>query len=104
MFSRCPRLPVSVPGSSVHGILQVRILEWVAISFSRGLLLGRWIFFLPLRHQEIQVGSLGQEEPLEEEVAAHSSYSCLENPMEREEPGGPQSMRLQSQTQLSDQA
>ena len=23
-------------GSSVHGILQVRILEWVAISFSRG--------------------------------------------------------------------
>ena len=26
----------SLPGSSVHGILQVRILEWVAISFSRG--------------------------------------------------------------------
>jgi len=26
----------SVPGSSVHGILQARILEWVAISFSRG--------------------------------------------------------------------
>ena len=24
-----------VPGSSVHGILQARILEWVAISFSR---------------------------------------------------------------------
>ena len=24
------------PGSSVHGIFQVRILEWVAISFSRG--------------------------------------------------------------------
>ena len=24
------------PGSSVYGILQVRILEWVAISFSRG--------------------------------------------------------------------
>jgi len=23
-------------GSSVHGILQARILEWVAISFSRG--------------------------------------------------------------------
>ena len=23
------------PGSSVHGILQVRILEWVAIPFSR---------------------------------------------------------------------
>ena len=24
------------PGSSVHGILQARILEWVAIAFSRG--------------------------------------------------------------------
>ena len=35
----CPTLcnPVdcSPPGSSVHGILQARILEWVAISFSR---------------------------------------------------------------------
>ena len=26
----------SLPGSSVHGIFQTRILEWVAISFSRG--------------------------------------------------------------------
>ena len=26
----------SAPGSSVHGILQARILEWAAISFSRG--------------------------------------------------------------------
>ena len=25
-----------LPGSSVHGILQARILQWVAISFSRG--------------------------------------------------------------------
>ena len=25
----------SLPGSSIHGILQARILEWVAISFSR---------------------------------------------------------------------
>ena len=25
----------SLPGSSVHGIFQARILEWVAISFSR---------------------------------------------------------------------
>ena len=27
--------PSSLPGSSVHGILQARILEWIAISFSR---------------------------------------------------------------------
>ena len=26
----------SLPGSSVHGILQARILEWAAVSFSRG--------------------------------------------------------------------
>ena len=26
----------SLPGSSVHGISQERVLEWVAISFSRG--------------------------------------------------------------------
>ena len=26
----------NLPGSSIHGILQARILEWVAISFSRG--------------------------------------------------------------------
>ena len=32
----CDPLDCSLPGSSVHGILQARILEWVAISFSRG--------------------------------------------------------------------
>ena len=32
----CDPLDCSPPGSSVHGILQARILEWVAISFSRG--------------------------------------------------------------------
>ena len=26
----------SFPGSSVHGMLQARILEWVAVPFSRG--------------------------------------------------------------------
>ena len=26
----------SLPGSSIHGILQARILEWVASAFSRG--------------------------------------------------------------------
>ena len=32
----CDPVDYSLPGSSVHGILQARILEWVAISFSRG--------------------------------------------------------------------
>ena len=32
----CDPMDCSPPGSSVHGILQARILEWVAISSSRG--------------------------------------------------------------------
>jgi len=32
----CDTVDFSPPGSSAHGILQVRILEWVAIPFSRG--------------------------------------------------------------------
>ena len=40
MLSLCPALydsiDCSLPGSSVYGILQARILEWVVISSSRG--------------------------------------------------------------------
>ena len=32
----CDPMDCGLPGSSVHRILQARILEWVAISFSRG--------------------------------------------------------------------
>ena len=32
----CDPMDYSPPGSSVHGILQARTLEWVAILFSRG--------------------------------------------------------------------
>ena len=32
----CDPMDYNSPGSSVHGILQARILEWVAILFSRG--------------------------------------------------------------------
>ena len=35
-MSLCNPLDCSTQGSSVHGILQARILEWVVISFSRG--------------------------------------------------------------------
>ena len=38
----CDGMDCSSPGSSVHGLLQARILEWVAIFFSRFL----QIFFL----------------------------------------------------------
>ena len=36
----CPTLSdpmdCSLPGSSIHGIFQARVLEWVAIAFSKG--------------------------------------------------------------------
>ena len=32
----CDPMDCGLPGSSVHGILQARILEWIAIPFSRG--------------------------------------------------------------------
>ena len=42
----CDPMDWSLPGFSVHGILQARILEWVAMPFSRGSFLPRdwtWI-------------------------------------------------------------
>ena len=40
LFQSCPTLchPIdhSLSGTSAHGILQARMLEWVAIPFSRG--------------------------------------------------------------------
>ena len=44
--------------------------------------------------QEMQVQSLGQEDPLEEEMAIHSSILAWEIPW-REESGGLQSMGSQ---------
>ena len=32
----CNPMDCSLPGSSVHGILQARMLEWVAMPFSKG--------------------------------------------------------------------
>ena len=32
----CDPMDCSLPGFSVHGVFQARVLEWVAIAFSRG--------------------------------------------------------------------
>ena len=32
----CDPMYCSLPGSSVHGIFQAIVLEWIAVSFSRG--------------------------------------------------------------------
>ena len=35
MANFCDPMGCSLPGSSIHGILQARILEWVAVTFCR---------------------------------------------------------------------
>ena len=50
--------------------------------------------------QETQLRSLHGKDPLEKETATHSSFLAWEIPG-TEEPGGVQSMGLQSQTRLS---
>ena len=58
----CDPMDCSPPGSSIHRILQARILEWVATSFSRGIFLaqglnpglphcGQTLYWLSPRHQ-----------------------------------------------------
>ena len=51
--------------------------------------------------REMQVQSLGQKDPLEEEMATHSSILAWRIRWIKE-PGGLQSMGLQSRTRLSD--
>ena len=34
----CDPMECSPPGSSIHGIFQARVLEWVAIAFSNNLI------------------------------------------------------------------
>ena len=52
--------------------------------------------------QETQVQSLDWDDPLEKEMATHSSILAWESPR-TEEPGGLQFMGLQSQTDTSQQ-
>ena len=72
----------SLPGSSVHGILQARMLEWVAISFSRGSSWPRGEIFLNsdflhcrqiLYHLSHQLRPAGPE--LSEEILWHAQSS-----------------------------
>ena len=51
--------------------------------------------------QEIGIQSMGLEDPLEKGMTTHSSILAWENPMDREDPDGLQSMGSQSQTKLS---
>ena len=88
----CPTLSdpmdCSLPGSSVHGIFQARVLEWDAIAFS---VPDGSVVKNPPAMQETCVRSLGREDPLEKEMATHSSFLAWRIPW-TEEFGGLQSM------------
>ena len=53
------RMDCSLPGSSIHGILQARVLEWGAIAFSGGL---DWVNLIQMTFLSTTVG----RNPLEE--------------------------------------
>ena len=57
----CDPMDCNLPGSSVHGIFQVRILEWVAISSSKGSSQPRDQTCLSLRLLHWQLDSLLSE-------------------------------------------
>ena len=106
----CNPINCSPPDSSDHGISQARILEWVAISFSGGSsrpkdgthisCIGKWILYTtePMvalyAMRETRVWALGQQDPLEKEVATHSTILAWRISW-TEEPGGLQSMGSQ---------
>ena len=101
----CDPMDCSPPGSSVHGIFQARVLEWVAISPPRGIFPTQgsnpglphcrqtlpsgapgnsyWVLNLSdasvVQHlpalQGTRVRCLGWEDPLEEGMATHSSLT-----------------------------
>ena len=57
-LSLCDPINYRLPGSSVHGILQARTLEWVAIPFSRGIFLTQGLNLHLLHLLPWQAGSL----------------------------------------------
>ena len=71
----------SLPGSSVHGIFQARVLEWGAIALVAQMVKN------PPRVQETQFQSLGWEDPPEKQMATHGVILACRIPW-TEKPGG----------------
>ena len=102
----------SQPGSSVHGILQARILQWVSIPFSKGsswprdqnwdsCIAGRFFIIWATREDpnwvrasRLYILGEGNGTPLQ--------YSCLKNPMDRGAWWAAVHGVAKSQTRLSD--
>ena len=74
----CDLVGCSPPGLSVHGILQARILEWVAIPFSRDLPNPG----IKLRPLALQEDSLPSERPGKPKITCNRVFSALEGSRE----------------------
>ena len=106
----------SPPGFSVHGILQARILEWVAIPIllSTYYILYCLIIYLGpswglsgnesasnAKAEEMWIWFLGREDPLEKGTATHSSILAWEIPWTGEPRGLQATGSQKSRTRLS---
>ena len=82
----------SLPGSSVHGISQARILEWVAVPFSRDLPKPG----IKPRSLTLQADSLLSEPPEKPKYTGVGSLSLLQRifPTQRLNPGLPHCRRI----------
>ena len=70
MSHSCDPIDCSPPGSSVHGIAQTRVLEWVAISFSEDLCNPG----MEPRSPALQVDSLLIEPPGKPQISSGLAY------------------------------
>jgi len=101
----CDPMNCSLPGSSVHGIFQARILEWVAISSSRGSSLQELnSHFLRLLHWQVKslplcpLGSPFNKIAAATAAKSLQSYPTLCDPIDSSPPGSPVPGILQART------
>ena len=78
----CDPMDCSLPGFSVHGILQERVLEWGAVAFSKGIGYSlQYSWASPAgKESACSAEDLGCEDPLEDGKATHSSILAWRNP------------------------
>ena len=99
----CDPVDCSLPGFSLHGILQARILEWVTISFSRGSSRPRdrnWVSCIGGRHFNLWATREAPQKMFVAAGTAESLQSCptLCDPIDGSPPGSPIPGILQART------
>ena len=98
----CDPMDCTLPGSSVHGILQSRILEWVAIAFSRGIFLIKVLNpgLLCCRQIPYHLSHQGSQRIIFQFSSVAQSCLTLCDPMNRSTPGLPVHHQLPEFTQI----